>query len=218
MHPDRNHAPPPPPRRPTARRRRGLFAWPLALLASLGSGLGLAAADLPEGWFKDGKAPRQFRAGVDEEVSRNGVGSSAYLQSWTAVPPVYGTLMQRLDAERYRGKRVRLAGWLRTEKVDHDEGWAGLWMRIDGVGGRTLAFDNTSEAPVRGTEGWSRVAVVLDIDDRAEAVAFGFMLVGSGRVWADDLAFEEVGEDVPVTAQGRRRLPREPINLGFDGA
>lgn len=218
MHSEPIHPPPPPPRRPTARRRRALLAGPLALLVALGSGLGLAAADLPEGWFKDGKAPRQFRAGVDEKVSRNGTGKSAYLLSWTATPPVYGTLMQRLDAERYRGKRVRLAGWLRTEAVDHEEGWAGLWMRIDGAGGRTLAFDNTSEAPVRGTTGWSRVAVVLDIDDRAEAVAFGFMLVGSGRVWADDLEFEEVGEDVPVTAEGRRRLPREPINLGFDGA
>ncbi len=217
MHPETIHPPPPPSRRTAARRRGRLLAWPLALLAALGSGLGFAAADLPQGWFKDGKAPRQYRAGVDAEVSLSG-GRSAYLQSWTAVPPIYGTLMQRLDAERWRGKRVRLAGWLRTREVDHDDGWAGLWMRVDGPDGRAYAFDNTSEAPVRGTSGWSRVAVVLDIDDSAEAVAFGFMLVGSGRAWADDLAFEEVGDDVPVTAEGRRRLPREPINLGFDGA
>jgi hypothetical protein len=175
-----------------------------------------AAADLPAGWFKDGKAPRQYRAGVDTAVVRHG-GASAYLQSWTAAPPVYGTVMQRVDAERYRGKRVRFTGWLRTEAVDHDDGWAGLWLRIDGAAGRSLAFDNTEEEPVRETADWTRVAVVLDVDERAEAVAFGFMLVGSGKVWADDLAFEEVGRDVPVTGEQPRPLPKEPVNLGFDG-
>lgn len=188
----------------------------LALAAVLAVQLTAAAADLPAGWFKDGKAPRQFRAGVDTAVTRHG-GASAYLQSWTAAPPVYGTVMQRVDAERYRGKRVRFTGWLRTEAVDHDQAWAGLWLRIDGSAGSSLAFDNTEEEPVRETAEWTRVAVVLDVEDRAEAVAFGFMLVGSGKVWADDLAFEVVGRDVPVTAVPRRELPKEPVNLGFEG-
>jgi hypothetical protein len=188
----------------------------LALAAVLAVQLTAAAAELPAGWFKDGKAPRQFRAGVDTAVNRHG-GASAYLQSWTAAPPVYGTVMQRVDAERYRGKRVRFEGWLRTEAVDHDDGWAGLWLRIDGPAGSSLAFDNSEEEPVRETAEWTRVAVVLDVEDRAEALAFGFMLVGSGKVWADDLAFEVVGRDVPVTAVPRRELPKEPVNLGFEG-
>ena len=174
-----------------------------------------AAADLPAGWFKDGKAPRQFRAGVDAGLGREG-GASAYLKSWTAEPPIYGTLMQRVDAERYRGKRVRLRGWLRTDDVDHEDGWAGLWLRIDGPAGRSLAFDNTEEEPVRENSDWTRVAVVLEVDDRAEALAFGFMLVGSGKVWADDLELDEVGRDVPVTAAPRRELPKAPVNLGFE--
>ena len=129
----------------------------------------------------------------------------------------FGIEVARVDAERYRGKRVRFTGWLRTESVDHDDGWAGLWLRIDGAAGRSLAFDNTEEEPVRETADWTRVAVVLDVDERAEALAFGFMLVGSGKVWADDLAFEEVGRDVPVTGDQPRPLPKEPVNLGFDG-
>ena len=197
--------------RPARPALRGALALAVVLAVQLA-----AAADLPAGWFKDGKAPRQFRAGVDPEVARNG-GASAYLKSWTAEPPIYGTLMQRVDAERYRGKRVRLSGWLRTEDVDHDDGWAGLWLRIDGPAGRSLAFDNTEEQPVRENSDWTRLAVVLDVDNRAEALAFGFMLVGSGKVWADDLEFEEVGRDVPVTAAPRRELPKEPVNLGFEG-
>lgn len=189
-----------------------------ALVAAVAVCRTAGASDLPSGWFKDGKAPRLFRAGVDAEVSRDG-GTSAYLRSWTASPPVFGTLMQRVDAERYRGKRLRLTGWLKTEEVDHDDGWAGLWMRIDGLAGRSISYDNTEEQPVRETsEDWVRCTIVLDVAEDAEAIAFGFMLMGAGRVWADDLEFEEVGPEVPVTATPHRRaLPKEPVNLGFDG-
>lgn len=203
------------PSSPVHRRpaRPALRGW-LALAAALAVQLA-AAAELPAGWFKDGKAPRQFRAGVDPRVSRNG-GASGYLASWTAVPPLYGTLMQQVDAERYRGKRVRFAGWLRTEDVDHDDGWAGLWLRIDGSAGKRLAYDSTDEAPVRETADWTRLAVVLDVPERAEALSFGFMLVGSGQVWADDLEFEQVGRDVSVTGEPRPGLPKQPMNLGFE--
>lgn len=212
MHPT---APSPAPARPAARPR--LSAVLCALVTVLAVHL-TAAADLPAGWFKDGKAPRLFRAGVDTEVSRNG-GTSAYLRSWTASPPVFGTLMQQVDAERYRGKRLRLTGWLKTEEVDHEDGWAGLWMRVESPAGRSISYDNTEEEPVRETsEDWVQCTIVLDVADDAEVIAFGFMLVGAGRVWADDIAFEEVGPEVPVTATPHRRgLPKEPVNLGFDG-
>lgn len=207
----------PPPaegRRPL--RRRPAMRATLAMLAALAVHLA-AAAELPAGWKKDGRAARQYRAGVDRGVSRNGGGASAYLQSWTAVPPNSGSVTQTIDAALYHGKRVRLTGWLRTEEVDHDEGWAGLWVRTDGRAGR-LSYANTHEEPVRETAGWTRVNVVVDVDRRAEVISFGFMLMGSGKVWADDLAFEEVGRDVPVTPfEGPRELPKEPVNLSFDG-
>lgn len=206
--------PSPAPVQPAQPAMRPAMRIALALTVVLAVQLA-AAAELPAGWFKSGKAPRQFRVGVDERVSRNG-GISGYVASWTASPPLYGTLMQEIDADRYRGRRVRFSGWLRTEDVDHEEGWAGLWLRIDDPNGKRLVYDSTEESPVRETSDWTRVAVVLDVPERAEKLAFGFMLVGSGEVWADDLEFEEVGRDVPVTGEPRPGLPKEPRNLGFD--
>ena len=41
-----------------------------------------------------------------------------------------GTLVQAVRAEPYRGRRIRLSGFIRTEGAN---GGAGLWMRVDGT-------------------------------------------------------------------------------------
>lgn len=186
-----------------------------ALLAWAPAAAVEAAADAPAGWVKEGNTPRLYRAGLDSDVARGG-GASAYLRSWTASPPVYGTLMQRFSAESYRGKRLRLSGFLRTDDVE--EGWAGLWLRVDDPEGKRIAFDNTQEEAVTGDSEWTRCVIVLDVPRDAEAIAFGFMLVGAGKVWADDLGFETVGLDVPVTAAPKQQLAEQPTNLDFEGA
>jgi hypothetical protein len=58
--------------------------------------------------------------------------------------------------------------------------------------------------------------VVLDVAETADSIAFGVLLVGSGRVWLDDVTFEPVGQDVPTTGGEIRRQPTTPVNLDFD--
>jgi hypothetical protein len=59
------------------------------------------------------------------------------------------------------------------------------------------------------------VDVILDVDETAEAIAFGVHLEGSGRLWLDDVQFEKVDENVPATFRARS-IPRIPTNLNFD--
>jgi hypothetical protein len=54
--------------------------------------------------------------------------------------------MQVFRADDYRGKRLRLSGYVKAEKIDQ---WAGLWMRIDGEN-KTLGFDNMENRGIRG--------------------------------------------------------------------
>jgi hypothetical protein len=63
-----------------------------------------------------------------------------------------------------------------------------------------------------GTTGWQEHALVLDVA-AAATIAFGAGLSGAGELLVSKLAFEEVGEDVPVTAGPHR--PRQPQNLDF---
>jgi hypothetical protein len=123
----------------------------------------------------------------------------------------FGTLMQTISADDFRGGRVRLSVYLRTENA----GRAQAWVRVDASDGRVLAFDNMAARAVVGSTDWRRHEVVLDVPADAARVAFGFLLAEKGKVWADSFALERVGTDVPVTA-APASLPSKPRNLGFD--
>ena len=106
--------------------------------------------------------------------------------------------MQVFDATGYRGQRLRLSAHVKSENVKE---WAGLWMRID-RDKKAVAFDNMQNRPIRGSQPWTQHAIVLDVDAQANIVAFGILLAGTGAVWIDDVAFDIVGADVPVTKCG----------------
>jgi len=56
------------------------------------------------------------------------------------------------------------------------------------------------------------VDIVLDVPENAAALAYGILLAGDGQVWMDDLKFEVVKPDVPVS--GVTSSP--PRNLNFE--
>jgi hypothetical protein len=120
-------------------------------------------------------------------------------------PSDFGTLMQMFMPVDFRGKRVRLSAWNRTENV---EKWCGLWMRVDGPDREYLAFDNMQSRPIVGSTDWTRYEVVHDCASNAGALAFGILLVGNGAAWLDDVAFDLVGNDVPSTGESTRARAR----------
>jgi hypothetical protein len=69
------------------------------------------------------------------------------------------------------------------------------------------------------TTDWSRHAVVLDVPAAAVRLGFGALLVGTGQVWADDLALEVVDpKEVPVTGEAFEPVTRaeRAANLDFE--
>ena len=68
--------------------------------------------------------------------------------------------MQQFSADRFLGKRVRFAAFVKAQDV---EGWAGLWMRLDGRFSVTLKLDNMQNRPIRGTSEWNLYSCVLDV-------------------------------------------------------
>ena len=104
--------------------------------------------------------------------------------------------MQMSQPGEYLGKRVRLSGYVKSDKVTN---WAGLWFRVDGPNNgpnpSSLAFDNMQERPIKGTTDWTRYEIVLDVPEAAQRLAFGILLAGGGQVWMDDLKFEVSAHD-----------------------
>ena len=190
------------------RSRRHAFLCAVVMVAAWS--LSAAAQSNSSGWFKAGNRPADYEMGFDRSNAFTG-GSSGYIKSNKPDPQGFGTYMQMFDATEYRGKRLRLSAYVKSENV---ETWAGLWMRVD-RDKKPVAFDNMQDRPIKDTQGWIQHAIVLDVDAKATAVAFGILLAGKGAVWIDDVTFEVVGEEVPVTDL-QSKLTGSPRNLDFE--
>ena len=163
-------------------------------------------------WFMAGSEPQDYELGIDTKAARNGK-NSGYLKAKGAEPRGFGTMMQMFKANDYLNKRMRFSAYVKSEGI---EAWAGLWMRIDGLGQRPLGFDNMQNRPIKGTTDWQKYDVVLDVPPESINIAFGILLEGKGQAWLSDVQFEEVGPDVPTTSlEGHGELPDTPGNLDF---
>ena len=184
------------------------------VLALLSAGLA-QGAETPKGWFKAGSSPREYLMTLDRTVTHSGK-ASATIRCTAARPKGFGTLMQSFNAEMYRGKRIRFSGYVKASEAEG----GGLWMRVDGPGGKVLSFDNMQRRAIVGTTNWVKHEIVLDVPEMSESVNFGLM-IQSGQLWMDDLKFEQVGKDVPVTdleigKEAESRKPTTPTNLDFE--
>ena len=167
--------------------------------------------------------PTDYSVGIDS-VNAHGGTRSAYIQFQGIEPQGWATLMQTFRADAYRGKRVRLSAFVKTQDV---EAGALLWMRVEGPGDSVLAFDNMGDRPIRGAPDWRLHDVVLEVPTRASAIAIGLLLEGGGRVWIDDVTMSAVAPDVALTAPLSNPRPRgraapvtatgeRPRNLDFE--
>lgn len=92
---------------------------------------------------------------------------------------------------KYEGQQITLKGKIKTENVQ--EGYAGLWLRIDGKG-RTMQFDNMRDRGIQGTKEWDEYTIQLPLDKNAEKIFVGGLLTGKGTMWMDDLVVTIDGE------------------------
>jgi hypothetical protein len=166
----------------------------LAAAIAATSVLALAAAPepLPAPWQLGGKDLKKFAAGVDQA---DGVKGAKFLSNTTDDGKAWASLMQAISAQNYAGQRIRFRARVRTRDVD---GWAGLWMRVDSQARSGVSFYNSQDKPIKGTTDWQERSVVLDVPQDATQITFGVIDSGKGTVWIDQLAFEAVGQDVPV--------------------
>jgi hypothetical protein len=142
-----------------------------------------------------GNQPASYEFGTSTSVFHGGARSAAIRSVGTVPDGGFGPIGQAIWAKDYRGKRVRLTGWVRTQAV---QGGASLWLRVDGSGGGLL-LDNMDGRRVSGTSDWRQLQIVLDVPAAADGLVFGGLTVGGGQAWFDDFALDIVGPDVPTT-------------------
>jgi hypothetical protein len=192
-------------------RQLGLRDWNV-LAARLAEQLPAAdKIETPEGWLLTGSNTQSFVGGLDRQETH--LGRPAFWLRNASGESGFATLMQSVTGEKFRNKRVRFSGYLRTENVD---GSATIWLRADDDHGRYIALNNLEmlkdNGALKGTTGWARREIVLDIPAATESLNFGFYLSGQGEARYAGFDLEIVGSDVPLT---RPQETEAPINLDF---
>lgn len=138
---------------------------------------------VPAGWFT--RAP-EYLIEIDSLHKIEG----KYALSIASDPQVdsltFAVCSRQIPAE-YTGKTITLKGYIKTEKVaENGRSSAGLWLRLDGEDG-VVAFDNMNDRPITGTTDWAQYSIELPLETEAGKIVFGLLLVGKGKMWADDL-------------------------------
>ncbi len=100
----------------------------------------------------------------------------------------------------FSGKRIKLSGYVKTENVAG--GWAGLWMRID----PQVSFDNMESRGITGTTDWKRYEIELNFDQSAKTIVVGGLLVGTGKMWVDNL-------EVTIDGKQLGKAPKKELSL-----
>jgi erythromycin esterase len=181
----------------------------LSARAQMAPNLGFDAADStghPVGWLVNGKG---YEIAVDSIAAFAGRGSlrMRFVDSIGAVGgPSFAVVSRPFPLATVIGRRLRLSGYVRTEDVQN--GYAGLWMRVDGPGGRVILLDNMHARGPRGTTPWTRYEIDMPVDSGATAVYFGALHPGRGTAWFDSLALQVVGPSMPRTVEWFAPEPR----------
>ncbi|MFO0830287.1 MAG: erythromycin esterase family protein [Phycisphaerales bacterium] len=147
---------------------------------------------------------RQFIALAEPDFLPTLDADFADLESAGPAQAGFATSTGTLRAESARGKRVTLKGQIRTRNAD---GFAGLWMRVDGPELKPLAFDNMADRGPRGDSDWKEYSLTLDVPQEAANINFGFLMSGAGSAWFD--ACEITVGGAPYSAPD--------LDLSFDG-
>jgi hypothetical protein len=163
-----------------------------------------------DGWILAGSDQDAYVADLDTTNAHTGRTSGRLRSVRAPKADGFGTLMQRIVADDYLGKRVRFSAYVKTSALTKK---SGLWMRID-RGSVMGGFYNMDDRPIRGTTDWARYEVVLDVTKDATRINFGVLMAGEGTTWIDDAKLEVVGLDVPVTSSDTR--PLDFVNGDFE--
>ena len=172
-----------------ARERRALAASPSSQ-AFAASGLNAAALKLPwkvsgAGYVGTATAGAGYLGSDQLTLASSGGGAAS--------DRPFGSFAAALDIESYRGKTIRIRGYLSTQGVS---GGVGFWLRIDGP---SQQFDNMQDRWLTGTSSWKPFAIILRVPADATQAYSGLLLTGKGTAHASGLTIDIVPDGTPTT-------------------
>lgn len=147
----------------------------------------------PEGWnYISGKmSAAGYLTQLDSLVQHSGKYSTSLHKKQPGEG--FGAFSYTIP-KSFQGKTISLAGYIKTEGVAN--GFAGMWLRLDGEDGQSIALDNMANQSLTGTRDWKKYSISLPYSTDAVRIIIGGLLVGDGKAWFDDLELSIDGKNV----------------------
>ncbi len=152
-----------------------------------------------QGWTFRGGPSQNFDWGIETNMVYQGK-PCFFLKTKEGASFGKGVLQQAFEAYEYRGKRLRLSGFLKTEQIESSPTWEPfkggitLGLQIEGVN-EMLRRVSAREHPLQGTHDWTRHELEVDVPQTSISVGLGLVFTGRGQVWLSDVQLEVVDED-----------------------
>jgi len=149
------------------------------------------------GWSKgaDNSDAPDYNAGSSHRAYH--ARPAAFVKAIVSDPSGNAFLLQRLRADHFLGKRVRISGVFRSTGRPET---ASLFVHLDTRNHYTIWTDPADGLVMR--PGWHRCSVVLDVPADGQGISFGGLLRGVGTLWLADMHVDVVGHGVAVTEGG----------------
>ena len=136
----------------------------------------------PQGWDLRLKTQSPYIVKLDSAIKLQGKYAISITDSAGAD---YGGINFKIN-KRFKGKQLMLVGNLKTKNVT--DGFAVIWMRTDGINGKSVGYENSENPALTGTNDWKEFMIQLPYDGREiVAINVGAVLAGKGTVWVDSL-------------------------------
>jgi erythromycin esterase len=123
---------------------------------------------------------------------------------------VFGQLSQRINAEPFRGREVRLRAAVRLEGASPDS-QAYLWLKVESL----LGPDFYATAPIVAPQ-WQICGLSAPIKPSAQKLSYGLAFVGEGRAAIDDLTLTPAGVPARLSLP-LRNIAAAALGLGGVG-
>lgn len=146
---------------------------------------------VPANWSFATPNPKIYRTGYDK-VAGSQTPRSLVIRSLNSSAKGDAGLSQKCDATPYRGQRVRISVWIKTDGVN---GADALYVVVKDQAGIMLAQGGYF---VNGSRYWRQYAAVVDVPEDAASLFYGMTLHGAGKAWFNDLQINVVPNTVKL--------------------
>jgi len=164
----------------------GAAIWGLCALWSY-----FGPSRVPANWSFVTTQPKIYRTGYDK-VANSQTPRSLVIRSLNPLAEGFAGLSQKCDATPYRGQRVRISVWIKTDGVNDA---AQFFFSVEDQAGARLARGGDG---VGGSRYWRQYAAVVDVPEEAATLFYGMTLGGAGKAWFNDLQIDVVPNTVKL--------------------